>query len=71
MHIFKKIITEIFSWIEMLVKIISVLLLLAMAKVTLRTNPEIAIPVLSSAALAFLIWYFFPQLKQAFNKLDL
>jgi len=68
MHIIKKIITELLSWIEILLKAVTVLFLLAMAKVTLRTNPEIAIPVLSTAVLAFLVWYFFPQLKQAFNK---
>jgi len=59
----KKIIAELLSWIVALLKIVTALFILAIAKVTLRTNPDIAIPVLISAAILFLLWYFAPQIK--------
>ena len=41
-----------------LIQLLIALFLLAMIKVTLRTNPEIAIPVLvSSAAIAAFYWF--------------
>jgi len=59
----KKIITELLSWIVALLKIATGLFILAIAKVTLRTNPEIAVPILIAAAITFLLWYFAPQIK--------
>ena len=55
------------SWVLALLKLLVAISLLAIAKVTLRTNPEIAIPVLITAAVMFVIWYFFPQIKQFFK----
>ncbi len=67
MNTFQKIITELLSWLLALLKLLVAIALLAIAKITLRTNPEIAIPVLATAAVMFLLWYFAPQIKQFFK----
>jgi len=59
--------TVVLSWLLALLKLLVAISLLAIAKITLRTNPEIAIPVLATAAVMFLIWYFLPQIKQFFK----
>ena len=50
-----------------LLKITIALSLLGIAKVTLRTNPEIATAVLVTAAILFLLWHFSPQIKHFFK----
>ena len=65
---FKKIITEGLSWLLLLIKLLLALLLIALAKVTLRTNPILAMTVLGVAAVFFLLWYFAPQLKHYFDR---
>ena len=63
MSLLKKIINECLSLIVALLKVVTFIFILAIAKVTLRTNPEIAIPVLCTAAISFLLWYFAPKIK--------
>jgi len=46
------------GWLFALLKVIGVLFILAIAKVLLRTNPDIAVPVLGGTAILFLLWYF-------------
>lgn len=60
-------ITGLMSWLLALLKLLVAISLLAIAKITLRTNPDIAIPVLIAAAVMFLLWYFAPQIKQFFK----
>ena len=55
------------SWGLALLKLLIALSLLAIAKITLRTNPDLAIAVLGTAAIIFLLWYFAPQIKQFFR----
>ena len=55
------------SWGLALLKLLIAIALLAIAKVTLRTNPDLAIAVLGTAAVIFLLWYFAPQIKQFFR----
>jgi len=55
------------SWFVALLKLLVAISLLAIAKVTLRTNPELAIAMLSVAAGMFLLWYFLPQIKKFFK----
>jgi len=55
------------GWVLILLKLLVALFLFAMAKVILRTNPELAIAVLSAAGVMFLAWYFAPQIKQFFK----
>ena len=64
METIKKTITELLSWFLLLLKLLLAIFLLAVAKITLRTNPEIAAPILGLAAVIFLVWYFLPQIKQ-------
>ncbi len=52
------------NWLLALLKVSIVLFVLAMAKVILRTNPDVAMPVLGAAAMLFLLWYFLPQIKR-------
>lgn len=59
--------TGLLGWFLAALKLLVAIFLLAIAKITLRTNPEIAIPVLATAAVMFLIWYFAPQIKQFFR----
>ncbi len=59
--------TGLLGWFLAALKLLVAIFLLAIAKITLRTNPEIAIPVLVAAAVMFLIWYFAPQIKQFFR----
>ncbi|MDC9728652.1 MAG: hypothetical protein PSN04_04890 [Methyloprofundus sp.] len=63
MSLFKKIIHECLSYLIALLKLVIFISLLAIAKVTLRTNPDIAIPVLSTAAAIFFLWLFAPKIK--------
>ena len=63
MSLFKKIINECLSLIVALLKVLTFIFILAIAKVTLRTNPEIAIPILCTTAISFLLWYFAPKIK--------
>jgi len=56
------------SWFLALLKVLVALSLLAVAKVTLRTNPDLAIAVLATAAVMFLLWYFAPNIKQFFKQ---
>ncbi|NOQ14771.1 MAG: hypothetical protein GQ583_09905 [Methyloprofundus sp.] len=69
MDTLQKFMTAVLSWLLALLKLLVAVSLLAIAKITLRTNPEIAIPVLATAAVMFLIWYFLPQIKQFLNRL--
>jgi len=62
-----KIIPSLLSWLLALLKLLVAIFLLAIAKITLRTNPDIAIPVLITAAILFLAWYFAPQIKNFFR----
>ncbi|GFO76181.1 hypothetical protein BPLS_P3821 [Bathymodiolus platifrons methanotrophic gill symbiont] len=55
------------GWGLALLKLLIALSLLAIAKITLRTNPDLAIAVLGTAAVIFLLWYFTPQIKQFFR----
>ena len=55
------------SWFLALLKLLIAISLLAIAKVTLRTNPDLAIAVLGTAVVLFLLWYFAPQIKQFFK----
>jgi len=64
----KEFIAGLLEWTVALLKIATALLILAIAKVTLRTNPEIAIPVLSISAIIFLGWFFAPKIKNYLNK---
>jgi hypothetical protein len=48
-----------------LLKVVIFISLLALAKVTLRTNPDIAI--LGAAVVLFLLWYFAPKIKSYLN----
>ncbi len=59
--------TSLMGWFLALLKLLVAISLFAIAKITLRTNPEIAIPVLTTAAVMFLVWYFAPQIKQFFK----
>jgi hypothetical protein len=63
----QKITTELLSWLLALLKLVIAITLIAIAKVTLRTNPDLAIAVLGTAAVMFLLWYFAPQIKQFFK----
>jgi len=59
--------TGLLGWFLALLKVLVALFILAIAKVLLRTNPELAIAVLASALIMFLGWYFAPQIKQFFK----
>ncbi|NOQ17140.1 MAG: hypothetical protein GQ581_08780 [Methyloprofundus sp.] len=67
MNTLQKITTELLGWLLALLKIAIAIGLLAIAKVTLRTNPDLATAVLGTAAVMFLLWYFAPQIKQFFK----
>lgn len=67
MSLFKKIIHELLSYLVALLKVVIFISLLALAKVTLRTNPDIAIPILGAAVVLFLLWYFAPKIKSYLN----
>ena len=67
MGTFQKFLTVLMSWFVALLKLFVAISLLGIAKVTLRTNPELAIAVLSAAAGMFLLWYFLPQIKKFFK----
>ncbi len=67
MNTLQKITTELLSWLLTLLKLVIAIGLLAIAKITLRTNPDLAIAVLGTAAVMFLLWYFAPQIKQFFK----
>ncbi|MCK5354477.1 MAG: hypothetical protein KAJ63_05115 [Methyloprofundus sp.] len=67
MNSLQKLMLSLLGWCLALLKLLVAIFLLAMAKVILRTNPELAIAVLSTAAVMFLAWYFAPQIKQFFK----
>ncbi len=67
MSTLQTIMTTLMSWLLALLKLLIAIGLLAIAKVTLRTNPDLAITVLGTAAVMFLLWYFAPQIKQFFK----
>ncbi|MCF7970634.1 MAG: hypothetical protein K9L22_05650 [Methylococcaceae bacterium] len=58
MGLFKKFMMASMGWLLAMLKVVVVLFILAIAKVLLRTNPDIAIPTLGVAAILFLLWYF-------------
>lgn len=64
MSLFQKFTMVSMSWLLALLKVSIVLFILAIAKVILRTNPDIAVPVLGAAIILFLLWYFLPQIKR-------
>lgn len=55
------------SWGLTILKLLIALFILGIAKVILRTNPDLAIAVLGTAAVMFLLWYFAPQIKHFFK----
>lgn len=67
MTISKKILTIILEWGLALLKLLIAITLLAVAKVLLRTNPDLAIALLGTAAVMFLLWYFAPHIKNFFK----
>ncbi|BCG64519.1 MAG: hypothetical protein methR_P2303 [Methyloprofundus sp.] len=67
MSTLQKIMSTLMSWLLALLKLLIAIGLLAIAKITLRTNPDLAIAVLGTAAVMFLLWYFAPQIKQFFK----
>ena len=67
MNTLQKFMTGLLGWFLALLKVLVALFILAIAKVLLRTNPELAIAVLASALIMFLGWYFAPQIKQFFK----
>jgi len=67
MKLGQKIMRSALSWVLALLKVVVVLFILGIAKVILRTNPDIAVPVLGVAAILFLLWYFAPQIKRLLN----
>ena len=67
MDTFQKFMMVLLSWFLALLKLLIAISLLAIAKVTLRTNPDLAIAVLGTAVVLFLLWYFAPQIKQFFK----
>ncbi len=67
MNLGQKFMSSALSWLLALLKVVVVLFVLGIAKVILRTNPDLAIPVLGTAAILFLLWYFAPQIKRFLN----
>ena len=67
MKLGQKIVKSALGWLLALLKVVVVLFILGIAKVILRTNPDIAVPVLGVAAILFLLWYFAPQIKRFLN----
>jgi len=67
MKLGQKIVKSALGWLLALLKVVVVLFILGIAKVTLRTNPDIAAPVLGTSAILFLLWYFAPQIKRFLN----
>ncbi len=63
----QNLITALLSWGLALLKLLIAISLLGVAKVLLRTNPDLAIAVLGTALAFFIIWYFAPQIKQFFK----
>lgn len=59
--------TATMEWGLALLKLIVVITLFGVAKVILRTNPDLAIAILGAAACIFLLWYFAPQIKNFFR----
>jgi len=67
MKLGQKLISSALSWLLALLKVVVVLFVLGIAKVILRTNPDLAVPVLGTATILFLLWYFAPQIKRFLN----
>ncbi len=67
MKLGQKIVNSTLGWLLAILKAVVVLFILGIAKVTLRTNPDIAFPVLGAAVMFFLLWYFAPQIKRYLN----
>jgi len=67
MKLGQKLISSALSWLLALLKVVVVLFVLGIAKVILRTNTDLAVPVLGTATILFLLWYFAPQIKRFLN----
>ncbi|MDF1582848.1 MAG: hypothetical protein RQ733_02705 [Methyloprofundus sp.] len=67
MKLGQTIVSSTLSWFLALLKVVVVLFILGIAKVILRTNPDIAVPMLGAAAILFILWYFVPQIKRFLN----
>jgi len=63
----KRVVRNILSWVYALLKIVVVIFILAVAKVLLRTNTELAVAILGGTAALFLVWYFFADIKRLMN----
>jgi len=63
----KRVVRNILSWVYALLKIVVVIFILAVAKVLLRTNTELAVAILGGIAALFLVWYFFADIKRLMN----
>ncbi|MBE0469163.1 MAG: hypothetical protein IBX55_06580 [Methyloprofundus sp.] len=67
MKLGQKIVSSTLNWFLALLKVVVVLFILGIAKVILRTNPDIAVSMLGAAAILFILWYFVPQIKRFLN----